>query len=77
MIKKNKLVCDTKATFSNLENVQYFIKYINKEGCLDFYKCKVCQNFHTTSVADRKVIHQKREHAKKKKERVVIKKMKK
>jgi len=70
MVKKNKLVCDTKTSFSNEENVKYFIKYINKEGCLDFYKCKVCNNFHTTSVNERKVIQQKREHSKQKREKI-------
>lgn len=77
MIKKRKLVCETKQSFSSLENVQYFIKYINKEGCLDYYKCNVCDDFHTTSVVSKKTIHQKREHTRQKRERVTIKKMKK
>ncbi len=69
MPKKNDVVCRSKLTFTSEEAVKSHISLLNKEGILDYYHCKMCDNFHTTTLPGKNKISQRREHSRQKRDR--------
>lgn len=63
---RNKVICDSKLDFTTIQAVQSHIKQLNKIGILDFYKCKICDNYHTATMKDKSIVSQKREHSRQK-----------
>lgn len=66
--EKRKSICDSKLDFTTVNAVREHILNINKVGILDFYTCPVCKNYHTSTIAGKTIISQKREHLRYKRE---------
>lgn len=67
--KKMQSVCRSKLKFTTLEAVISHIKLLNKVGILSSYHCKVCNNYHTTTLPGKNKISEKREHTRQKREK--------
>jgi hypothetical protein len=66
--QKHKSVCDSKLDFTTINAVKEHIANINKVGILDFYKCKICINYHTYTIEGKTIISEKREYIRHKRE---------
>lgn len=67
-VQRQKSICDSKLDFTTINAVREHIVNINKVGILDFYKCKICKNYHTNTIEGKTIISQKREHTRHKRE---------
>ena len=68
-IKKMHDTCRSKLKFTTIESVLSQIKALNKIGVLGWYKCRICKEYHTTTLPGKDKISEKREHTKQKRER--------
>lgn len=81
MKKKNNVefsnvVCDSKVKFSSEELVSQFIFMSGKQGVLDYYLCKGCNEYHTYTIEGKKKLFEKRRQKDLKKQGSGLKKMK-
>lgn len=67
--KKMQSVCRSKSKFTTIEAVLSHIKALNKIGVLGWYKCRVCKEYHTTTLPGKNKISEKREHTRQKREK--------
>lgn len=68
-IKKMHDTCRSKLKFTTIEAVLSHIKALNKIGVLGWYKCRVCKEYHTTTLPGKDKISEKREHTRQKREK--------
>ena len=68
-IKKMHDTCRSKLKFTTIEAVLSHIKALNKIGVLGWYKCRICKEYHTTTLPGKDKISEKREHTRQKRER--------
>ena len=68
-IRKMHDTCRSKLKFTTIEAVLSQIKALNKIGVLGWYKCRICKEYHTTTLPGKDKISEKREHTRQKRER--------
>ena len=69
-VKKMHDVCRSKLKFTTIESVLSHIKALNKIGVLGWYKCRICKEYHTTTLPGKDKISEKREHTRQKREKI-------
>lgn len=68
MKKFHEIICASKMDFITVQAVQSHISILHKIGILDYYKCRICGNYHTNTIKNKEVVSQKRERTRTKRE---------